>query len=60
MNAVPDEPSIVGLHRQVVVEYLHVAGQDVADDANFVRVVISMGYKGDNLLTLRRLVHVPQ
>ena len=52
--------SIEGLHREVSVRYLHVAGQDMGDDPNFVRVVIDMGYKGDNLVTLRRLVHVPQ
>ena len=59
-NQVIQGVAIDGLHRDVSVEYMHVSGQDLGDDPNFVRVEISMGYMGDNLLTLRRLVHVPQ
>jgi hypothetical protein len=49
-----------GLQREVVVEYVHVSGQDVGDDPNFVSVVVKMKYMGDILLELRRLVHKPQ
>jgi len=59
-NQVIDGVSIQGLHREVSVAYIHVAGQDVGDEPNFVRVEVNMGFKGDNLLTLRRLVHAPQ
>jgi len=52
--------AIDGLHRDVSVAYVHVSGQDVGDAPNFVRVEINMGYMGDNLLTLRRLVHLPE
>ncbi|MDP6633525.1 MAG: hypothetical protein QGG42_01335 [Phycisphaerae bacterium] len=55
-----DAVAIEGLHREAVVRYLHVAGQDMGDDPNFVRVVVIMRYKGQVLLTLRRLVHLPQ
>ncbi len=55
-----DYVAIDGLHREVSVAYMHVSGQDVGDAPNFVRVEIKMGYMGDNLLTLRRLVHLPE
>jgi hypothetical protein len=49
-----------GLQREVVVRYIHVAGQDLGEDANFVRVEVIMSFKGNELLTLRRMVHKPQ
>jgi len=51
--------AIDGLRREVVVRYIHVSGQDFGDAPNFVRVEVIMKYMGDELLTLRRLVHKP-
>ena len=51
--------AIEGLQREVIIAYIHVSGQDVGADPNFVRVEVKMKYKGDDLLTLRRLVHKP-
>ena len=55
-----DALAIEGLQREVVVRYIHVPGQHLGDDPNFVRVEVIMKYMGDELLTLRRLVHKPQ
>ena len=55
-----DGVAIEGLHREAIITYIHVSGQDLGDDPNFVRVEVEMKYKGDELLTLRRLVHKPQ
>ncbi len=49
-----------GLQREVAIAYIRVSGQDSGDDPNFVRIEVTMKYMGDELLTLRRLVHKPQ
>ncbi len=51
--------AIEGLQREAAIAYIHVSGQDSGDAPNFVRVEVKMKYKGDDLLTLRRLVHKP-
>lgn len=58
-NQTIDTLAIDGLSRKVVVEYIHVSGQDVGDDPNFLKVAVEVKYKGDIILTLRRLVHKP-
>jgi len=55
-----DSLAIVGLQREAVVQYIHVAGQDLGADPDFVRVEVIMKYMGDEIVTLRRLVHKPQ
>ncbi len=55
-----DGVAIEGLQREVDITYIYVSGQDVSEDPNFVRVEVKMEYKGDKILTLRRLVHKPQ
>jgi len=55
-----DGVALEGLHRKVTIKYLHVSGQDVGDDPNFVSVEVEMEYKGNSILELRRLVHKPQ
>jgi len=52
--------AIEGLQREVVITYVHVPGQDLGADPNFVRVQVIMKYMGNEILTLRRLVHKPQ
>ena len=59
-NQTIDGVAIEGLQREVVIGYIHVSGQDPGADPNFVRIEVNMKYKGDELLTLRRLVHKPQ
>ncbi len=59
-NETIDALAIEGLQREVVVRYIHVSGQDLGADPNFVRVEVKMKYMGDELLTIRRLVYKPQ
>ena len=42
-----DAAAIEGLQREVVIKYVHVSGQDVGDDPNFVRIEVKMKYYQD-------------
>jgi hypothetical protein len=55
-----DGVSIQGLSRKVTIQYIHVSGQDVGEDPNFVSVIVEMKYMGNSILKLRRIVHKPQ
>jgi len=55
-----DGVAMEGLERKVLVEYVHVNGQDLAADPNFVSVTVRVKYEGNLILTLRRLVHKPE
>jgi hypothetical protein len=48
-----------GLARQVEVAYVHVSGQDVTGDANFVSIQVIVTRNKDEILRLTRLVHKP-
>jgi Tfp pilus assembly protein PilV len=45
-----------GLTRQADCAYVYVAGQDQATSATFIRVTVTVSYKGTALVSLKRLV----
>ena len=54
-----DDPAAARLSRLVSVEYVFVAGQESAGEANFVRVEVEVRYRGEPAVTLTRLVYSP-
>ena len=49
-----------GLSRSVGATYVYVSGQDTSATPSFIRVDVSVSYKGQLLAKLSRLVYAPQ
>lgn len=56
-GAVINTPASQGLSRSVVAQYVYVSGQDVGQPPTFIRVQVTVTYKGAALVTLTRLVY---
>jgi MSHA pilin protein MshD len=46
-----------GLSRSVAAEYVYVAGQDTSGSPTFIRVTVTVRYRGRPLVTLQRMVY---
>jgi len=51
------DPAAVGLSRDVQVAYVYVSGQDTSKPATLVRVIVTVRYHGDPVVTLTRMVY---
>ncbi len=56
-QAVITTPASEGLSRSVTAQYVHVAGQDITDPYNFIRVVVTVSHDNVPLIEATRLVY---
>jgi len=52
-----DDPAAGGLSRRVAASYVHVSGQDTSQPPTFIRVVVTVAYDDQPIVTLWRLVY---
>jgi Tfp pilus assembly protein PilV len=52
-----NDPAAAGLSRSVSAKYVYVSGQDGSEAPNFVRVTVTVKYRGQTLVNLTRLAH---
>ena len=51
------DSAAVGLSRHVTTQYTYVSGQDPGEDPTFISVSVAVRYRGNPVITLRRLVY---
>ncbi|MGC9455171.1 MAG: type IV pilus modification PilV family protein [Phycisphaerae bacterium] len=56
-GTVLDDPAAAGMTRTATCEYVYVAGQDTSEPPNFIRVTVSVNYRGDTVVRLSRLIY---
>lgn len=56
-GTVLDDPAAAGMTRSATCEYVYVAGQETSEPPSFIRVTVSVDYRGDTVVRLSRLVY---
>jgi len=51
------DPAAAELSREVSATYVYVTGQDTSKDATFIRITVTVKYRSQTIITLRRLIY---
>ncbi len=52
-----DGPAAQDLSRHVSAQYIYLSGQDVSDEPTFIRLIVTVRHKNNDIVTLTRLVY---